>query len=342
VDGQATGFKTWLVERRAGEIKGRFAQLAETDLDDGDVLVRVGFASLGRRDALACTGRAATVRRFPCVGGSDLAGEVLASASPRFCPGDLVLSSGYGLGVKHHGGYAELALLPGGWLLPLPKELSLLESMVFGSSGLAVVMAVTRLEDNGLKPERGPILVTGASGNCGSLAVALLAARGYEVVALTARPELHDWLVDLGASKVLLRDNLRLDAIQPKERGIWAGAIDNLGGAYLPWIVDACKPGACVVALGDVAGSACHLSLDPCVTRGVSVLGVDSVQAGFACKECAWARLSGDLQTGALALLYRVVAFEALPLAFEELLNGHTRGRTVVRIANLGRVKEDL
>lgn len=327
----ATGFNAWLVERGGG----RFTRLDETDLDDGDVLVRVKYSAVARRDALACTGREALVRRFPCVGGSDLLGEVIASAAPRFKPGDEVLATGYGLGVNHHGGFAERALLPGGWLLPRPAELADWECMALGSAGLAVAMAISRLENNGLKREMGPVLVSGATGGVGSLAVALLANRGYEVVALTGRPGLAEWLRTLGASKVMTNDELHpVETSRLSRKGVWAAAIDNCGGDVLGWILASAKPGAGVVAMGSVAGDSMQSSLMPFVWRGVSLFGVDSVHAGFVCREKAWSRLSGDLQSCRLSLLCRVVGFKELPVAFEQLLGRLVQGRTVVRIAD--------
>ncbi len=332
----AEHFKAWLLERHGKGTRLRQTRLCETELDDGDVLLQVAYASITRRDALACCAQEVASRRLPCVPGGDLVAQVLASAAPRFQPGDWVFASGYGIGSKHHGAYAERALLPGGWLLPVPEKLDALSAISLGGSGLAVAMALTQLEDNGLKPERGPVLVTGAGGSNGSLAVTLLAARGYEVCALTRQAENSQWLKDLGASRVLLYGDLHLDAIQPLARGVWAGAVDNLGGNVLGWILGSSKPGAAVVALGDVLGSAVNLSLAPMVARGVSVLGVDSAQAGFATKHKAWIRLAGDLHSDKLRLLYRMVGFEEIPLMCTQLLNGVSRGRTVVRIADSG------
>ena len=323
------GFMAWLVERHGG----RFARLTEADLDDGDVLVRVKYSAVGRRDALACTGREALVRRFPCVGGSDLFGEVIASAAPRFKPGDEVLATGYGLGVNHHGGFAERALLPGSWLMSRPAELEGWQCMALGSAGLSVAMAISRLEDQGLKPERGPVLVSGATGGLGSLAVSLLASRGYEVVALTGRPELADWLKDLGASRIIR--GYEFAPVDPARRkGVWAAAIDSCGGRVLGWVLSTSKPGACVVALGNVVGDGLETSLLPIVSRGVSLLGMDSIHSGFVCREKAWARLSGDLQSSRLDLLCGVVGFSELPVAFERQLSRLCRGRVVVHMAD--------
>lgn len=338
----AAQFDAWLLTHERGATRLCQRSLAETDLDDGDVLIRVAYASLTRRDALACTGRCSLSRRLPCVPGSDLVGQVIASAAPRFQPGDWVFAAGYGLGVKHHGGYAQRALLPGGWLLPLHAGQTAQDAIILGISGLAVGMALAQLEDNRLKPERGPVLVTGASGNNGALAVAALAARGYEVHALTSRREKTMWLKALGASRVLYGDDLQLDAIQPLGRGLWAGAVDNLGGNVLAWIMAHCKPGAAAVALGDVAGRVCSLPLDPMVRRGVSLLGVDVVQAGFEEKWQVWSRLAADLHTDKLSMLCSVIGFEEVASAAEQLLRGATQGRMIVRIADSGGEKDGI
>lgn len=319
--------------REAGGVRAAFVSLDESALDAGDVLIRVAYAPVNHKDALAAT-RAGVVRRFPCVGGIDLAGTVLRSAAPRFRPGDAVIATSYGLGVSHHGGYAELALLPGGWVLPCPPGLSLREAMTVGTAGLTAALAITRMEDAGLKPENGPVVVTGASGGVGSLAIDMLAGRGYEVVALTGKPELSDWLRGLGAARVITRSEWKQGAAQPLEKAVWAAAVDNLGGAVLASLLAATKPGGVVVSVGQVADAGLNTTLMPFVLRGVSLLGVDSGYAGFGLREKAWARLAGDLRPRHLASITREVAFEALPDVFGALLAGRAQGRTVVRIGS--------
>lgn len=319
---------------------GRFVQMDETLLDAGDVLIRVEFSSVNYKDALAASGKGRVVRRFPCVGGIDLAGTVVKSAAPRFQPGDPVIATGYEMGVAHHGGYAEYALVPGGWVLPLPPGLSLQDAMAIGTAGLTAAMAITRMENNGLKPENGPLIVTGASGGVGSLAIDMLAGRGYEVVALTGKPEQADWLRSIGAARVMLRSELQLDAIKPLEKGIWAGAVDNLGGAVLAWLLSTSKPTGVVASIGLVADSALNTSVMPFVLRGVSLLGIDSVYAGFGVREKVWSRLSGDLRPRHLAAIARLVPFDELPNVFDNLIAGLARGRTVVQIALSGNTKE--
>ncbi|MDP5240716.1 oxidoreductase [Uliginosibacterium sp. 31-16] len=337
-------FKAFRIEQvgnpATGSVGGRFVDMDETALDHGDVLIRVECSSVNYKDALAATGKGRIVRRFPCVGGIDLAGTVVRSAAPRFQPGDKVIATSYEIGVAHHGGYAEYALVPGGWVLPLPASLSLQEAMAIGTAGLTAAMAINRMEDNGLKPERGPVMVTGASGGVGSLAIDMLAGRGYEVVALTGKPEQADWLKSLGAARVMLRSELVLDASKPLDKGIWAGAIDNLGGTVLAWLLSTSKPTGVVASIGLAADTVLNTTVMPFVLRGVSLLGIDSVYAGFDVRERAWTRLSADLRPRHLAAITRTIRFEELPQVFDDFIAARATGRTVVQIASLEETKE--
>jgi putative YhdH/YhfP family quinone oxidoreductase len=327
-----TPFRAFLISRQQGQIAGEFVQMEESGLDTGDVLIRVAYSSVNYKDALAASAKGGIVKRFPCVGGIDLAGTVVRSGAPRFKPGDKVIVTSYDLGVAHHGGYAEYALVPGGWVLPLPDSLTLFEAMALGTAGLTVALAINRMEDSGLKPEFGPVLVTGATGGVGSLAIDILAGRGYEVVALTGKPEQADWLLSLGAARVMLRSELEGN-IKPLDKGLWAGAIDNLGGEVLAWLLSTAKPTGVICSVGLAADTALNTTVLPFVLRGVSLLGIDSGYAGFAVRERAWARLAADLRPRHLAALTQEQPFEALPQVFAELLAGRAHGRTVLRIA---------
>ena len=324
-------FRAFMVAQEQGVVSGSFVQLDEAALDAGDVLIRVVYSSVNYKDALAASGQGKIIRRFPCVGGIDLAGIVVRSAAPRFKPGDEVIATSYELGVAHHGGYAEYALVPGGWVLSLPEGLNLFEAMAIGTAGLTAAMAINRMEDNGLKPESGAVLVTGATGGVGSLAIDMLAARGYEVVALTGKAEQGDWLKSLGAARVMLRSELPKD-IKPLDKGLWAGAIDSVGGELLAWLLSTAKPTGVVTSIGLAAGAALNTTVMPFVLRGVSLLGIDSAYAGFAARERAWSRLAADLRPRHLAEIASERAFEALPQVFEELLSGRAHGRTVLRV----------
>ena len=325
-------FRAFLVEQGPTGSAGSFVTLNEGQLDAGDVLIRVTHSSVNYKDALAATGRGQIIRRFPCVGGIDLAGEVVHSAAPRFQPGDRVLATSYDLGVSHHGGYSEYALVPGGWVMPLPAGMDCFDAMALGTAGLTAAMAVSRMEDNGLKPESGPVLVTGATGGVGCLAIDMLAARGYEVVALTGKADQRDWLLSLGAARVMLRSEIP-DARKPLDKGFWAGAVDNVGGEVLAWILSTAKPGGAVASIGLVGGVALDTTVMPFVLRGVSLLGIDSGYAGFSVRERAWGRLATDLKPRNLRKVTRSVEFDTLPETFESLLSGNAHGRIVVTVA---------
>ncbi|MDB5799374.1 MAG: Zinc-containing alcohol dehydrogenase superfamily [Rhodocyclales bacterium] len=314
-----------------GTVSGSFVQFDESLFDAGDVLVQVMYSSVNYKDALAASGQGRIVKRFPCIGGIDLAGIVVRSAAPRFKPGDKVIATSYDLGVAHHGGYAEYALVPGGWVLPLPEGLSMFEAMALGTAGLTAAMAISRMEDNGLKPESGAVLVTGATGGVGSLAIDMLAGRGYEVVALTGKTAQTDWLRTLGATRVMLRDELPKD-IKPLDKGLWAGAVDNVGGELLAWLLSTARPTGVIASIGLAAGTELNTTVMPFVLRGVSLLGIDSAYAGFAVRERAWSRLAADLRPRHLAEIASEQPFEALPQVFEELLAGRAHGRTVLRV----------
>lgn len=327
-------FKAFVVDQDADRrVTAGFRTLSEDGLDKGDVLIRVAYSSINYKDALAATGKGRIIRRFPCVGGIDLAGVVERSAAPRFKPGDKVIATSYDIGVAHHGGYAEYALVPGGWVLPLPAGMGLRQAMALGTAGFTAALGVQRMEDNGLKPENGAVIVTGATGGVGSLAVDMLAGRGYEVVALTGKAEQADWLKSIGAARVMLRSELDLANIKPLDKGLWAGAVDNLGGDVLAWIASTMKPWGTIASIGLAASTDLNTTVMPFILRGASLLGIDSGYAPAAIREHVWARLATDLRPRHLDALTREVAFDALPTEFDRFIAGQAHGRVVVRIA---------
>jgi len=307
-------------------------------LDSGDVLIKVFCSAVSHRDARAVCCIPGAIRRDRCVPGSDLAGMVISSAAPRFRPGDHVLATGYGLGFSQHGGYAEYALVPGGWVLPLPEAMNHFQAMALGSAGLAAAMAITRMEMNGLRPENGPVLVTGATGGVGSLAVDMLSGRGYEVAAMTRKPEQAPWLTALGAARVIPFSHPPFVAAD--RRAVWAAAIDVLGGEALSGILSTVKPNGMVACLGDLAGSVLNTTLMPFVLRGISILGIDSVYAGFGQREKIWGRLADDLRPRHLDQILRTVGFDDLPDVCERLMTALACGRTVVQIAPAGNTED--
>lgn len=313
----------------------RFERLHLHDLDPADVVVKVQWSSLNYKDALAITGRGKIVRRFPCVAGIDLCGEVLSSTDERFVPGQKVVATGHDLGTSHDGGLAARARLPGSWLLPLPPALSGFSAMALGTAGFSAALALLRLEHHGLRPGLGPVAVTGASGGVGSLAVALLASRGYEVEAISGKPERASALVQLGAARVIERPAFD-GALRPLTTARWVAAIDNLGGAYLPWLLGALHREGAVASVGNAADAAFTGSVFPFILRGASVLGVDSAGCDRSTREQVWQALekafgSADM-TQKLANLVEVVPLEGVEEACRKLVEGEARGRFVVKL----------
>ncbi len=299
--------------------------------DDGEVLVRVQWSSVNYKDALAGTGRAPVVRRFPLTLGIDLAGEVADSRHPGFRPGQAVLATGFGLGVDRDGGLAEYARVPGDWLLAVPAGLDASRAMTLGTAGFTAALAVSRLQGNGQRPDQGPVLVTGATGGVGAWSVALLSHLGYEVVALTGKTDQADWLRALGASEVLPREALP-EPGRPLTRARWAGAVDSLGGAALARLLSAIQPWGNVAAIGLAAGSDLETTVMPFILRAVSLLGVDSVSCPRPLREDLWQRLARDWRPPRTeSLVAGILALEDLPRAFEEVLAGRIWGRLLVR-----------
>ncbi len=327
-------FKAYLIEEGSdGKSVGRMTTLAETDLDPGAVSLRVHYSSVNYKDALAATGQGKIVRRFPCVGGIDMAGTVESSTDGRFQPGDAVIATSYDIGVAHHGGYAERARLPADWVLPLPQGLSLEQAMALGTAGLTAGLAVARMEHCGLTPARGPVAVTGATGGVGGLAIDMLAARGYQVVALTRKQSEAGYLRSLGAAEVRSVGDIDLEKIRPLQSGQWAAAVDNVGGPLLAWLLATLQQGGTVASIGNAASHRLETTVFPFILRGVSLLGIDSVQADHATRKAVWDRLGSDLKPRNLDAMTEVIDLDALPASFEDFIAGRIRGRRVVRIA---------
>ena len=326
-------FKALLIEEHDGKVSSGFVQMDESALDAGSVTIRVAYSSINYKDALAATGAGKIIRRFPCVGGIDLSGTVVASTDPRFKSGDQVIATSFDIGVAHHGGYAEIARVPGDWVVPLPAGLSLFDAMALGTAGFTAALGIVRMEENGLRPEKGSVIVTGATGGVGSLAVDMLAQRGYHVVALTGKESEAAYLRELGAAEVMLRQNLDLSKIRPLDRGRWAGAVDNLGGDVLAWIASTMEQGGTIASIGLAASMSLNTTVAPFILRGVSLLGIDSGYIREPYRSGVWQRLATDLRPPHLAAMARRVSFDDLPAAFGEYIAGRAKGRAVVEIA---------
>lgn len=327
-------FKAFIIgQDNDKKVVSRLDTIQPEALDAGEVTIRVHYSSINYKDALAATGAGKIIRRFPCVGGIDMAGEVVESADERFKPGDAVIATSYDIGVAHHGGYAEYARVPGNWVVALPQGLSLFDAMALGTAGFTAALAVVRMEANDLSPDKGPVLVTGATGGVGGLAIDMLAGIGYDVVALTGKATEEDYLRRLGASSVLLRSSIDFDKVRPLEASQWAGAVDNVGGQILHWVLATMKQAGTVASIGNAASFNISTTVFPFILRGVSLLGVDSGYIGFPTRQTVWDRLAGDLKPRHLQEVTRVIDLDQLPHAFDAFIKGEVKGRTVVRVA---------
>jgi acrylyl-CoA reductase (NADPH) len=324
-------FKAIVVEKAD---KGQTVSLTEFDeaaLMDGDVTVRVGWSTINYKDGLAITGKAPVVRRFPMIPGIDFAGEVEASSHPDWKPGDQVILNGWGTGETHLGGYAEKARVKGQWLVRLPANMSPREAMAIGTAGYTAMLAVMALERHGLKPAHGPMVVTGAAGGVGSVAIALLAKLGFQVAASTGRREEADYLKGLGATEIIDRNELSA-AGRPLAKERFAGGIDSVGSTTLANALSMTKYGGAVAACGLAGGMDLPGSVAPFILRGVSLLGIDSVMCPLPIRNQAWGRLESDLDRGKLEGITREIGLaEVIPVA-GTILEGRVRGRIVVKI----------
>ena len=326
-------FRAFRIFNENGNTVSRFVDMTLDDLDPGDVVIRAAYSSINYKDALATTGAGKIIRRFPCNGGVDVAGVVESSIDPRFKPGDEVIVTGYDMGVAHDGGFAEYVRVPAAWVVSKPDGLTLFQAMALGTAGFTAALSIHRLEQNDLKPENGPVLVTGATGGVGSLAVMMLAQLGYRVVAVTGKPSEHDYLKSLGASEVLMRSGIDLASTRPLEKAQWAGALDAVGGSMLSWLVRSMMQGGVVACFGNTGGAELHTTVYPFILRGVRLIGIDSANTTMPLREKIWQRLARELLPAQLEKITRVIPFEQMPGLCREMLQGQSHGRKVVKIA---------
>ena len=325
-------FKAILVSRDADKNQSvAVSELSDADLMEGDVTVSVEFTTVNYKDGLAITGKAPVVRRFPLVPGIDFAGTVMTSSHPDFAIGDRVVLNGWGVGETHHGAFARRARVKGDWLVPLPAGLAPRDAMAIGTAGYTAMLAVMALERHGIGPARGPVVVTGAAGGVGSVAISLLSKLGYHVIASTGRPEQSDYLRDLGAAEIISRDELSGPA-KPLAKERWAGGIDAVGSHTLANVLSMTSYGGAVAACGLAQGMDLPGSVAPFILRGVSLLGIDSVMAPKALRLEAWRRLAGDLDHDKLAALSTTIGFEDIIDAAKAIVEGRIRGRVVVEL----------
>ncbi len=327
-------FKAYRLTEADKKMRAEFVECTLDDLDPGEVVVRVAYSDVNYKDALAATGKGKILMRPSCIGGIDLSGTVVSSSDGRFAKGDAVLAVGHQLGVKHHGGYAEYARIPADWAVRLPKGMTLWEAMAFGTAGYTAGLAVVRMEHNGLRPANGPVLVDGATGGVGSIAVAALAKLGYAVTALTGKDSESAWLKQLGAKEILLRQSLDLAKIRPLDKATWAGAVDNLGGEVLAWMASTMKFNGVIASIGLAASPSLTTTVLPFILRGVSLLGINSTDCPTPELEReVWQRLATDMRPPMLKEMARTVAFAELPKVFEDFINAKVTRRVVIDMA---------
>lgn len=324
-------FKALVTRKSAdGAIGSAVEMLPEEALPAGEVLVGIEWSGLNYKDALCLTGKGGLVRTYPHVAGIDFAGRVLESADARYRPGQGVVLTGWHVGERHWGGFAERARVAGDWLVPLPRGLSTHDAMVLGTAGLTAMLAANRLERDGLEPERGEVLVTGASGGAGSIAVMLMARLGYRVAAVTGRPELTARLLQLGVGRVIGRDAVIMQSGKPLDHEQWAGAIDAVGGAMLAELLKKLKRDGAVAAFGNAGGVTFEGNVLPFILRGVTLFGIDSVVQPYPARVAAWERLATLFVADAYASWVTEISLAALPEAAERILKGGVAGRIIV------------
>ena len=325
-------FLAFRVHRDDGTIEGRLERITLDDLDEGDVVIRSAWSGINYKDALAATGAGKIMRRFPMVGGIDVAGIVHESDDARYAEGDPVVITGFGLSEEHDGGYSEFVRASGDWLIPLPDGLSLRDTMAIGTAGFTAALAVDAMELNGQRPDQGPVLVNGATGGVGSFAIDLLGGLGYEVTAFTGKRDQDGYLRALGASRILYRDEVEMGT-RPLEKALWAGAVDNVGGEQLAWLTRTMQPEANIASIGLAGGFKLETTVMPFILRGVNLLGINSVYVGRERRERVWQRLASDLKPRCLErIVTSEVALPELPTAFDGYMAGAITGRAVVRI----------
>ncbi len=326
-----TTFNALRVHRQDKSVEARFESLTVDDLGAGDVVIRARYSGINYKDALAVTGAGRIMKKFPLVAGIDVAGEVESSGSPDFAPGDEVLVTGCGLGEEHDGGFAGRVRVPAEWVVPLPETLTLWEAMCLGTAGFTAGLALERMERNGQSPDGGPVVVTGATGGVGSVAVSLLSRRGYEVVAVSGNPEDESYLTDLGAARVLDRREIDYGS-RPLEKALWAGAVDNVGADTLAWLTRTTDWWGNIASIGLAGGFELNTTVMPFILRGVNLLGINSVKTPREQRLAVWELLAGPAKPQLAAIGTRTARLsESLPL-FQGYLDGTVTGRTVLEI----------
>jgi acrylyl-CoA reductase (NADPH) len=324
-------FRAFVVNMSGDNFSAGFQDLTREELPVGEVLIRVAYSSVNYKDGLASIAEGKVVRNYPLVPGIDMAGVVAESSDARFKEGDPVIVTSYELGMSHSGGYSEYARVRADWVVPLPTGLSLKEAMIIGTAGLTVGLSLYQLERLGLKPENGPVLVTGATGGVGSVGISVLKKRGYTVAASTGKASEHAYLKELGANEILSREETAAESRRPMEKERWAGSLDSVGGSTLAYLIRTTKYGGSIAAYGNTGGGNVATTVYPFILRGINVLGIESANCPMELRRQIWQHLANDYKPD-LETIGHEVAFEELPQALAAILKGGTRGRIVVRV----------
>nr|WP_245247369.1 MULTISPECIES: oxidoreductase [unclassified Paenibacillus] len=321
-----------VVDQSGNDVISGIRELTFEDLPSGELLIQVVYSSVNYKDALACIPNGNVIKSYPFIPGIDLAGIVKASTDDQFQEGDEVLITGYELGVSHFGGFSEYARVSSKWAVKLPQGLSAKEAMIFGTAGFTAALSVQELQDGNVSADQGPILVTGATGGVGSMAVAMLAKLGYEVVASTGKADQKEHLMKLGAARVISREELVPEKIRSLDKQLWAGAIDCVGGKSLSYILSSTRYGGAVAVSGLTGGTELATTVFPFILRGIRLVGIDSVMASMEKRVRIWGRLASELKPVMLDSMYTEIALEQIPDVVQSILKGQSQGRTLVKI----------
>ncbi|MDX1442339.1 MAG: oxidoreductase [Gammaproteobacteria bacterium] len=329
-----SSFTAYRIHQEDDKVVARFEETTVDELSDGDVVIRAEYSDVNYKDALAATGEGKILRKFPLIGGIDVAGTVESSDDERFTPGDKVVVTGCGLGEDRDGGYSEYVRVPGEFVIPLAQGFTTRDAMCLGTAGFTAALAIHRMEHNGVTPAGGPVVVTGATGGVGSLAVNMLAGRGYEVTAVTGKESQRKYLEDLGASEILLRQDIDYGK-RPLEKAIWQGAVDNVGGEMLTWLTRTTSWWGSIASIGLAGSHKLETTVMPFILRGVNLLGINSMATPRDLRMTIWERIATDLKPSKLdAIVAQELPFEKLPEAFRPLLDNQQTGRTLIRIVD--------
>lgn len=325
-------FKAFVVNKTDDDFTTGIKTMSVADLPEGEVLIHVAYSSINFKDGLASSPDGKIVSSYPFIPGIDLSGTVVESRTPKFKAGDKVICTSYDLGVSHFGGYSEYARVPADWIVPLPEGLTLKETMAYGTAGFTAALSVLRLQENGVKPENGPVLVSGSTGGVGSLAVSILAKLNYHVVASTGKESEHDYLKSIGASEVISRDQVHTEKGRPMEKQRWAAAIDPVGGKTLASILSQIKYGGSVAVSGLTGGTKVNTSVFPFILRGVNLLGIDSVFCPMETRLRLWEKMANEWKPNNLLDVGYEISLDQLPRELNQILLGKLKGRSIVNV----------